>query len=300
MSDPRVSVIIPAFNGEKYIGETIQSILAQTHRPLEVLVVDDGSTDRTAEIVQRFGEPVRYIRQENAGTAAARNRAVAESRGEFIALLDQDDLWVPHKLERQMPRFAEDPRIGLVFAGIEFFDTHSGKITSTYFPGPELSLRDLLAHVVLPVQTILFRKSALEKIGPFDTTLGGTDDWDIGIRMAAEFRMVGVDEILGRVRLHDTQQGRNTDRMFHNAMRVLDKHANIRPGDRAIAAAIRKGRDELREHQYGCIKGRAFEAWNAGRYFAAATQSIRAFLQYPPALKRVVGRIFNPSSGAQV
>jgi glycosyltransferase involved in cell wall biosynthesis len=300
MSDPRVSVIIPAFNGEKYIGETIQSILAQTHRPLEVLVVDDGSTDRTAEIVQRFGEPVRYIRQENAGTAAARNRAVAESRGEFIALLDQDDLWVPDKLARQIPRFAEDPRIGLVFAGIEFFDTRSGKITSTYFPGPELSLRDLLAHVVLPVQTILFRKSALEKIGPFDTTLGGTDDWDIGIRMAAEFRMVGVDEILGRVRLHDTQQGRNTDRMFHNAMRVLDKHANIRPGDRAIAAAIRKGRDELREHQYGCIKGRAFEAWNAGRYFAAATQSIRAFLQYPPALKRVVGRIFNPSSGAQV
>jgi glycosyltransferase involved in cell wall biosynthesis len=290
MSDPRVSVIIPAFNGEKYIGETIQSILAQTHRPLEVLVVDDGSTDRTAEIVQRFGEPVRYSRQENAGTAAARNRAVAESRGEFIALLDQDDLWVPHKLERQMPRFAEDPRIGLVFAGIEFFDTHSGKITSTYFPGPELSLRDLLAHVVLPVQTILFRKSALEKIGPFDTTLGGTDDWDIGIRMAAEFRMVGVDEILGRVRLHDTQQGRNTDRMFHNAMRVLDKHANIRPGDPAIAAAIRKGRDELREHQYGCIKGRAFEAWRGGHYLAAATQSVRAFLQYPPALKRVVAR----------
>ncbi len=285
-----VSVVIPAFNGKDYIGETIESILAQTYRPLEVLVVDDGSTDRTAEIVQRFGEPVRYLRQENAGTAAARNRAVAESRGEFIALLDQDDLWVPHKLERQIPRFAEDPRIGLVFAGIEFFDTHSGKITSTYFPGDELGLCDLLAHVVLPVQTMLFRRSALEKIGPFDTSLGGTDDWDIGIRMAAEFRMVGVQETLGRVRLHDTQQGRNTDRMFLNAMRVLDKHADIRTGDRAVAAAIRKGRDELREHQYRCIKGRAFEAWNAGRYVTAATQSVRAFLQYPPALKRVVAR----------
>lgn len=285
-----VSVVIPAFNGAKYIGETIESILAQTYRPLEVLVVDDGSTDATGEIVQRFGDPVRYIRQQNAGTAAARNRAVAESRGEFIALLDQDDLWVPHKLERQIPRFAEDAQIGLVFAGIEFFDTKSGKITATYFPGDELDLCDLLAHVVLPVQTILFRRSALEKIGPFDTTLGGTDDWDIGIRMAAEFRMVGVNEILGRVRLHDTQQGRNTDRMFQNAMRVLDKHANVRPGSRECAAAIRKGRDELREHQYGCIKGRAFEAWNAGRYFAAVIQSVRAFLQYPPAFKRVVSR----------
>jgi glycosyltransferase involved in cell wall biosynthesis len=285
-----VSVVIPAFNGADYIGETIESILAQTYRPLEVLVVDDGSTDRTAEIVQRFGDPVRYFRQENAGTAAARNRAVAESRGEFIALLDQDDLWVPHKLERQIPRFAEDPRIGLVFAGIEFFDTHSGKITSTYFPGAELTLCDLLAHAVLPVQTMLFRRSALEKIGPFDTTLGGTDDWDIGIRMAAEFRIVGVDETLGRVRLHETQQGRNTDRMFHNAMRVLDKNAQIRPGSRECEIAVRKGRDILREHQYGCIKGRAFEAWNAGRYLAAAMQSVRAFLQYPPALKRVVAR----------
>lgn len=288
--NPMVSVVIPAFNGAEFIGETIESILAQTYRPLEVLVVDDGSTDRTAAVVQRFGEPVRYIRQENAGTAAARNHAVAHSRGVFIALLDQDDLWVAHKLERQIVRFSEDPRIGLVFAGIEFFETHSGRITSTYFPAPELTLRDLLGHVVLPVQTIVFRKSALEKIGPFDTTLGGTDDWDIGIRMAAEFRMVGVDEILGRVRLHSTQQGRNTDRMFHNAMRVLDKHAGIRPGDLECAAAIRKGRNELREHQYGCIKGRAFEAWNAGRYFAAVAQSVRAFLQYPPALKRVVAR----------
>jgi len=285
-----VSVVIPAFNGAAYIGETIASILAQTYRPIEVLVVDDGSTDRTAEIVQRFGEPVRYLRQENAGTAAARNRAVAESRGEFIALLDQDDLWVPHKLERQIPRFAEDPRIGLVFAGIEFFDTHSGEITSTYFPGLELDLCDLLAHVVLPVQTILFRRTALEKIGPFDTSLGGTDDWDIGIRMAAEFRLVGVEETLGRVRLHETQQGRNTDRMFHHAMRVLDKHAQVRPGSRECAAAIRKGRDILREHQYGCIKGRAFAAWSAGRYLAAAGQSVRAFLQYPPALKRVLAR----------
>lgn len=287
---PLVSVVIPAYNGADYIGETIASILAQDWRPLEVLVVDDGSTDRTAEIARSFGEPVRCLRQENAGTAAARNRAVAESRGEFIALLDQDDLWMPHKLARQIPRFAEDPRIGLVFAGIEFFDTHTGRITSTYFPGHELGLRDLLAHVVLPVQTIVFRRSALEKIGPFDTTLGGTDDWDIGIRMAAEFRMVGVNETLGRVRLHETQQGRNTDRMFHNAMRVLDKHAGIRPGDRECAAAIRRGRRELREHQYGCIKGRAFEAWNAGRYFAAVAQSVRAFLQYPPALKRVVAR----------
>jgi glycosyltransferase involved in cell wall biosynthesis len=286
---PLVSVVIPAFNGAEFIGATIESILAQRW-PLEVLVVDDGSTDATPEIVRRLGEPVRYIRQENAGTAAARNRAVAESRGEFIALLDQDDLWVPGKLERQIPRFAEDERIGLVFAGIEFFDTHTGTVTSHYFPKAELDVHDLLAHVVLPVQTIVFRRSALEKIGPFDTTLGGTDDWDIGIRMAAEFRMVGVKETLGRVRLHQTQQGRNTDRMFHNAMRVLDKHGEVHPGCAECRAALRKGRDELREHQYGCIKGRAFEAWHAGRYAAAAAQSVRAFLQYPPAFKRVVAR----------
>jgi hypothetical protein len=102
--------------------------------------------------------------------------------------------------------------------------------------------------------------------------------------------MVGVNETLGRVRLHETQQGRNQDRMFLNGMRVLDKHVGLHLGCEKCRAAIRTSRDILREHQYGVIKGRAFEAWTARRYLDAGTETVRAFLQYPPALKRVVAR----------
>ncbi len=287
---PLVSVVIPAFNGADFIGKTIESIFAQTWPAVELLVVDDGSTDGTPDIVRRFGDRIRFFEQKNSGTAAARNLGLLHAQGEFFAVLDQDDLWLPHKLERQIPRFSEDPKIGLVYATIEFFHIHSGEATATYFPADELDVHDLLGHMVLPVQTMLFRRSALDQIGPFDASLGGTDDWDIGIRMAAEFRLVGVNEILGRVGLHGKQQGRNAPRMFLNAMRVLDKHANLHPGCAQCRAAIAKSRDILQEDYYGHFKGRAYAAWSAGRYFTAAAESVRAFRQYPPALKRVLGR----------
>ena len=288
--EPLVSVIIPTFNGAKYIGAAIDSILAQTYRHVEVLVVDDGSTDETPAIVRGYGAPVHYVQQSNAGTAAARNTGVRVSRGEIVALLDHDDLWLPRKLERQLPLFERDPKVGLVFAGIEFFLNDTGRVTATYFPAEELSAHDLLAHEVLPIQTVMFRRSALDKVGPFDTALRGTDDWDMSIRMGAEFRVVGFPETLARVRLHETQQGRNADNMFHQAMRVVEKHEHLHPGCRECAAAARKSRGILREDYYGHIKGRAVAAWSEGRRASATFTAVRAFWENPPALWRVLGR----------
>ena len=287
---PLVSLVIPAFNGREMIGRTIESVLAQTWPAVEVIVVDDGSTDGTAEAVARFGDRVRYYRQENSGTAAARNLGLRHAKGEYFAVLDQDDLWVPHKLERQMPRFLEDPKIGVVYAGIEFFHMHSGEVTANYYPSDEPDVHDVLGHMTLALQTMVFRRSALDKIGPFDVSLGGTDDWDISIRIAAEFRIVGIDEILGRVGLHQKQQGRNAPRMFFNAMRVLEKHADLHPGCALCRKAIRQSTAILREHYYGHFKGRAFDAWRSGRYASAAIEAVRGFWQYPPAIKRVLGR----------
>lgn len=103
MTDPpTISVVIPCYNGAKYLRETLESALAQTHPPLEVLVVDDGSTDDSAVIAESFGPPVRVIRQPNQGESVARNRGIEESQGEWVALLDADDLWLPHKLESQL------------------------------------------------------------------------------------------------------------------------------------------------------------------------------------------------------
>jgi glycosyltransferase involved in cell wall biosynthesis len=111
MNLPMVSCIVPVFNGERFVGEALNSILDQTHRPLEVIVVDDGSTDGTAQAVRAFGDPVFYIHQVNAGPAEARNRGVECGRGDFYAFLDADDLWHPEKLRRQLSRFRERPEL---------------------------------------------------------------------------------------------------------------------------------------------------------------------------------------------
>ena len=148
-SHPLVSVVIPAYNGREMISLTIESILAQTWPAVEILVVDDGSSDGTPDVVRGFGDRIRFFEQKNSGTAAARNLGLKNATGEFFAVLDQDDLWLPHKLERQIPRFYEDPKIGLVYATIEFFHMHSGEVTASYYPADELDVHDLLGHMVL-------------------------------------------------------------------------------------------------------------------------------------------------------
>ena len=292
---PLVSVVIPTYDGAYYLGETIGSVLAQTYPHLEVLVVDDGSTDGTpnAAVAGHDADPrVRYLRQANAGTAAARNLGVAHARGEFIALLDHDDLWEPHKLERQLPLFAgDDPAIGAVIARIEFFRTATGENTAEYFPGRELDVHDLLAHRVLPIQTVVFRRDALAAVGPFDVDLRGTDDWDLGIRLAARFRIVGLPETLARVRLHPGQQGSDASRMYRQAMRVLRKHHRaVHPGCRACREAWAASRRLLRVDYAGARKGQARRARSEGHYGTAMRHAVAALWLDPAALTRTLGR----------
>ena len=121
MSDPVVSVVIPARDGERFLAETIDSVLAQTRPAAEVFVVDDGSRDGTRAIAESYGGTVRCIPQDRAGPGAARNRGVAESRGEYLAFLDHDDLWPRDKLELQLDAFAADPGVQLVFGHMQYF-----------------------------------------------------------------------------------------------------------------------------------------------------------------------------------
>jgi glycosyltransferase involved in cell wall biosynthesis len=121
VTSPLVSCIVAVFNGERYLAEALRSILAQTYRPLEVLVVDDGSTDGTPAVIDGFGDQVRMLRQPNAGPAAARNRGLAAARGGLVAFLDADDLWHPDKLTRQMARFGARPELDVSLTHIQNF-----------------------------------------------------------------------------------------------------------------------------------------------------------------------------------
>ena len=129
MNIPEISVIISAYNGEKFIYQTIMSALNQTVNDLEVIVIGDGSTDRTAEMVKSAKDSrVHYIWRENRGPASARNTAIKNSNAEFIALLDHDDLWMPHKLEKQLKLFEKNPDLGLVFSDAIYFKDGKGQI----------------------------------------------------------------------------------------------------------------------------------------------------------------------------
>jgi glycosyltransferase involved in cell wall biosynthesis len=214
---PLVSVIIPAFNAEAFIGQAIASVLAQDYYPLEVVVVDDGSTDRTAELACGFGDPVRCIRQENAGAPAARNRGFAACTGDLIAFLDADDIFEPGCLHLQRAKLAANPAVDLAVGRLireNVNVTSSGSIT--YTPHPQQD------EIVLSLGASLIRRIAFDRIGPFDETLRHCDDWDWFMRV----RERGVAMLLHREpvlrgRLHaanmtrDRTQGqRHMARMF--------------------------------------------------------------------------------------
>jgi glycosyltransferase involved in cell wall biosynthesis len=203
---PTVSVIIPAFNAAKYLREAIRSVVEQTHQPLEIIVVDDGSSDATALIASRFAAPVRVLRRPHRGIGASRNAGFAEARGEYIASLDADDLWAPSKLAEQLALFASDPTLDIVFAGVEQFV--SPELEGKVLPerqGPSASGRTPSA--------VLMRASVVERVGPYreDVVLGEFLDW-YDRAIAAGCRVDQADALLVRRRIHDANNGIGVDR----------------------------------------------------------------------------------------
>ncbi len=218
MRDPVVSVIIPTYNFAQFIAEAIDSALAQTVPVGEILVVDDGSTDDTRAVVDRYGDQVRYIAQANAGVCAARNRGVSESSGEYIAFLDADDIWAPTKIGKQLAKFSEDHEIGLVHCGMREFDSASGQTIAIHVEGQEGWVADELVLWERPVingpgGTIMVRRTAFDAVDGFDTWMKVGEDWDFCYRVARRCKVGFVAEPLVDYRSHATAAHRNVREM---------------------------------------------------------------------------------------
>lgn len=175
MSSSLISCIIPTYNGEKYLPEAIESVLGQNYRPIEVIVADDGSTDDTAVVASRYGQEVRLVSQANAGPAAARNLGVRSATGDFVAFLDQDDVWRPEKLRRQYARFEERPELDISVAHVQRFWVSA-------LAEQEKRYRDHRLAKPLPgyvTGTILARRSVFDRSGMFNPALryGDTMEW---------------------------------------------------------------------------------------------------------------------------
>lgn len=180
-----VSVIIPVYNDEKYIRESIESVLNQDYESLEVIVVDDGSSDFTPKILQKFNKRITYIRQENRGTAAALNKGIQEANGQFIAWLSSDDLFLPKKIKHQVDRLIESPSLALVYTDWIMIDSHGEEVKVVHCPRPpsERFVIELLKENFVNGSSVIIRRECFEKVGYFDETLPIDSDGDMWFRM---------------------------------------------------------------------------------------------------------------------
>ncbi len=223
-----VSVVIPAHNYAHYLLGAIASGLAQTHRELEVIVIDDGSTDDTRAIVAQQPDPrVRYIWQENAGLSAARNTGIHEARFPFVAFLDADDLWLPSLLADVMRQFAQlSDSFALVATNSFRMDSAGAHVESRYSapePDRELTARDFVLRNRPLSSSIVIRRDVFAKCGDFDTSLRSSEDRDMWIRAAKRYRVWFIGQPLALIRRHSGNMSKNAARMMHNSRAVLRK-----------------------------------------------------------------------------
>jgi len=230
---PRVSVIVPAYNAARYLRAAIESVRSQTYDDWELIIIDDGSTDDTRLVAQSYaavlGMKLRYVYQPNRGLPAARNTGIRQARGEFIAILDADDVWLPARLERGVALIDRSPRIGLVHSRIARIDANGAVICVPVFPPKRYLSGKIAIHILtrrggMACPTVLFRKRCLDISGFFDEAMGATEDRDLWFRIAEHFEVAFVDEVLAYSRVTPGSMSSDPERMLKWQLFFVHKH----------------------------------------------------------------------------
>ena len=208
MGRPLISCIVPVFNGEGFLAETLDSILAQTYRPLDIIVVDDGSTDGTAAVARRYGQSIRYLFRENGGEAAARNDGIEAAHGGLVAFLDADDLWHPEKLARQINRLAERPGLDLCFTSFQnFWIPELAEEERRYQNSPLARPQSAWS-----TSTLLARRGVFHKNGNFPAAAGLTPGSESMVWFLRALEAGAVVEVLPEVLMYRRMHTANVSR----------------------------------------------------------------------------------------
>ncbi len=235
-SQPLVSVVIPLYNCEAFAAEAIQSVLAQTYKNFEIIVVNDGSTDGSAAAVRPFREKIRYIEQKNSGSAVARNSGVNMAKGELIAFLDADDVWLPHRLEAHVEQFQLDPKLGLAHSDRVLFDSATGQ----EFPEDDFMhlkgrdgyiLRELFEYNFICTQSVMMRKACFDAVGLFDSNFRAAQDYDLWLRTCEKYKARYIPGVVTRYRIHSGQISWKFDLSYESEKRVIEKFVQTHTGD---------------------------------------------------------------------
>jgi glycosyltransferase involved in cell wall biosynthesis len=276
---PTVDVIIPAYNAATYLPAALESVISQTFNDWQIILVDDGSTDNTAEVVAPFlnrcGSKLTYIRQENYGLPVARNAAIRSSNSEFLALLDADDVWLPCRLAESLKAMMVRPEVGLCYGLITYIDQDG--ITEETFEGnrkhaegkiaPHIYLRD----VELPCPTMTFRRQCIKEVGLFDETMRATEDRDLWLRIALRYEVAFVPMVLAYYRRSSSSMSADGQRMLHAQLKFISKHFGAEGcGLQQRQAALSRSYKQYAEN----LKARGHAA-------AALRTSFHALVLYP-------------------
>ena len=246
--DPTVSVVIPTYNNAQYLEEALDSVFSQSLAPYQVIVVDDGSTDNTQDIVSNYGRNIIYRRIENSGQAYARNIGIELVKGEYTAFLDADDIWLPTKLEKQIALIEKYPKCPMVFCNFSEFVENSSSpdvITDWLSTKKWLATGNIFANLVMSnfilPSGVLLRTRYLKEVGGFDPELSPREDRDLCLRLAAKYSIEGDKTVLVRKRKHRSNSGVNYEKgnlMLYYIMEKMLKQ-NIPANDKHAKRLVR-------------------------------------------------------------
>jgi len=250
---PSVSVVIATYNKADTIAAAIQSVLQQSYRDHEILVVDDGSTDNTASVVGRFGDKVRYLPKVNGGTGSARNLGIQEARGEYVAFLDGDDLWMPDKLKLQMAAFAREPDLVGAQCSAYCVDNTLRVLEARRCTPRQDTLLDFLLFHNLPAfaSCLVAKRQVLQALGGFGTDLVILSDWDMACRLARTGTLRSVPELLVLYRHYPSNQSRDVGIHIWSGMRSM-KRFFAHP---KLDSSIRAREQQIRARFYAMLSG---------------------------------------------
>ena len=274
---PLVSVVMPAFNVDWCVRRAVDSVLAQSFREWELVVVNDGSTDGTRGVLSSYGQAIRVIEQENRGMSAARNAGIRAARGSLVAFLDADDCWLPEKLARQVELLRSRPEIGFCSTSARIENPGGELLNLWQFRHKSTDVLQTLfaenAAIAGGCSAVVVRKELLDRVGLFDERLRGFEDPDLWIRLAAVAGYACIDEALVVVMRRENSVSRNLHEMRKAALNSMSKNRPLLP-------AHLRGKF-WRKCLAGVYTDYAKGAYRAGRVDAAIADTLRAFLLSP-------------------
>ena len=246
---PRIDVIIPAFNVDRFLVQALESVIAQDFEDWRIILVDDGSTDGTAEIASRYqaklGQKMLVISQSNAGLPAARNAAIRASDSPLIGILDSDDMWLPCRISRSLTAFENRPEVGLSYGLIQRIDEES--VPFYVFPGNlkhaegKIAPAIFMRQVEFPCPSVTIRRSCLDEVGMFDETMRATEDRDLWFRIALRYDVAFIPEVIASYRTYATSMSADMNRMLQAQLKFIAKHRDA-PGCGFVARRVAESR----------------------------------------------------------